>query len=77
MTIRETAKTILCAAADDPGTFVGDTSDLLYNDLLAHPKMVVTPHIAWNTEYEVLKSNTMMIENIEAWITGKPINLVE
>lgn len=68
---------ILWGAADDPGAFVGDTSDQLYKDLLSHPKMIVTPHIAWNTEYEVLKSNTMMVENIEAWLEGRPINLVE
>ncbi len=41
------------------------------------PKIVVTPHIAWNTDAERRKANDMMIDNIEAWINKKPINLIK
>jgi len=70
-------KGILSGAADDAGgANIGDTKDPQYKELLKHPKIIVTPHIAWNSEAELRKSNDIMIDNIVAWIKHKPINLV-
>lgn len=65
----------LIGAADD-AVEPGDIDDVYYRELLAHPKILVTPHIAWNTDSEHRKANDMMIDNIEAWINKKPIHLV-
>lgn len=68
---------ILAGAADDAGGIrVGDTSDTYYQKLLAHPKILVTPHIAYQTDITNRVANDMMIENIEAYLKGKPINLL-
>ncbi len=70
-------KRILIGAADDTSDdIVGDTRGENYKRLISHPKILVTPHIAWNSEAELRKSNDMMIKNIEAWIKGSPINLI-
>lgn len=67
---------ILIGAADDAGgAQVGDTTEKDYQSLLSHPKILVTPHIAWNADAEQRKSCDIMIDNIEAWINKKPINL--
>ncbi len=44
---------------------------------LNHPKVLVTPHIAYNTDITDEVSNKMMIENIEAWLNKNPINILE
>lgn len=67
---------ILIGAADDAGgTQVGDINEKDYQSLLNHPKILVTPHIAWNSDAEQRKSCDMMIDNIEAWLNKNPINL--
>lgn len=69
---------ILIGAADDAAAAnIGDVKDPEYLKLLNHPKILVTPHIAWNSEIEIRKSNDIMIDNIEAWLKGKPINLIK
>ena len=69
-------KGILIGAADDAGGIqVGDINEKDYQSLLSHPKILVTPHIAWNSDAEQRKSCDMMIDNIEAWLNKKPINL--
>jgi phosphoglycerate dehydrogenase-like enzyme len=68
---------ILIGAADDAANAeVGDVSEPDYTKLLDHPKILVTPHIAWNTDSEQRKGNDIMIDNIEAWLNKKPINLI-
>lgn len=64
------------AAHDAGGSPVGDTNDPIYKKLLAHPKMYVTPHIGFNTDVERKISSTMMVDNVEAWLKGKPINAI-
>jgi phosphoglycerate dehydrogenase-like enzyme len=54
----------------------GDTSNELYQKILKHPKVYATPHIAYNTDVTDRTGNDMMIDNVEAWIKGKPINVV-
>ncbi len=62
-------------AAHDAVIF-GDTSDALYQKLLAHPKVYATPHIAHNTDESDKTGNDMMIENVERYLAGMPINLI-
>jgi phosphoglycerate dehydrogenase-like enzyme len=64
------------AAIDAMGIQVGDTSDSFYKKILAHEKILATPHIAWSTDVNDELGNKMMIENIEAWVNNKPINLI-
>lgn len=68
---------ILAGAASDAANITpGNTHDPFYQKLLQHPKMLVTPHIAWNSDVERRNGNKMMIENIEVWLKGKPIHIV-
>jgi len=64
------------AGSDCGGILVGDTVDLLYQKLLAHPKVLVTPHISYNTPMSMKLGADVMIDNVEAWINGKPQNVV-
>jgi len=64
------------AASDCGSALVGDAEDPLYIKLVDHPKMYVTPHISYNSEKARQLGADIMIDNIEAWIKGKPQNLV-
>lgn len=64
-------------ASDCGGILVGDTDDPLYQKLLNHPKVYVTPHISYNTPLSMKLGNDIMIDNVEAFIVGKPIHVVE
>lgn len=67
----------LAGAAIDCGSIqVGDSYDLYYQRLAKHPKIIATPHIAYNTERTSRVSNDMMIDNVEAYLKGTPINVV-
>lgn len=68
---------ILLWVADDSASSVAwDTQYPWYKKLLNHPSIVVTPHIAWNTDYEKRKANDIMIDNIEAYLKWARINIV-
>lgn len=64
------------AAIDVADIQVGDTSGPFYIKLLENDKVIATPHIAYNTDATARFCNDMMIENIEAYLNGKPINLL-
>lgn len=64
------------AASDCGGILVGDIDAPYYQKLLHHPKVLVTPHIAYNAEISMKLGNDTMIDNVEAYLAGKPINLV-
>ncbi len=64
------------AATDCSGILVGDTDDKLYKKMLAHPKIIATPHIAYSTTMSMKLGNDVMIDNVEAFINGTPQNLV-
>lgn len=67
----------LAGAAIDCGSIqVGDSDDPYYRRLAKHPKIIATPHIAYNTERTSRVSNDMMIDNVEAYLKGTPINVV-
>ncbi|MBG99175.1 MAG: hypothetical protein CMN58_02375 [Solibacterales bacterium] len=44
--------------------------------LLTHPKVLVSPHVAWGTEDAVERLLDTSIANVEAFLAGKPINTV-
>jgi len=54
---------------------VGDASDALYKKLHNHPNVFVTPHIAGFSDITTRLGNDMMIDNVEAWLENKPINV--
>jgi len=65
------------AASDCGKILVGDTEDPYYVKLLNHEKVLVTPHIAYNTALSMKTGNDIMISNVEAWINGSPQNIVK
>lgn len=70
-------KGILEGFADDCGSILsGDYEDPYYKKLLKHPKVLATPHISYQSDVTVRVSNDMMIDNVEAYIKDKPINVV-
>lgn len=70
-------KNILNAIADDCSSeAVGDIHNDYYQKLLKHKRILVTPHIAWNADISIYNGNETVINNIEAWINGKPQNLI-
>jgi phosphoglycerate dehydrogenase-like enzyme len=70
-------KNILEGVADDCGSIqVGSVNDPFYVKLASHPKVLSTPHIAYNTDVTDRKASKMMIDNIEAYLKGKVINLI-
>jgi phosphoglycerate dehydrogenase-like enzyme len=64
------------ACLDCGGVLVGDTEDTYYQKLLAHPKILVTPHIAYSSEKSLEMGNSVMVENVEAYVKGKPQNVL-
>jgi len=69
---------IIAGVAMDGGAIqVGKADDPFYIRLATHPKVLATPHIAYNTDVTDRKGNQMMIDNIEAYLKGSSINLVQ
>jgi phosphoglycerate dehydrogenase-like enzyme len=64
------------AASDCGGILVGDTDHPLYQKLLNHPKVLVTPHVSYSTTMSMKMGADIMIDNVEAWIKGSPQNVV-
>jgi glycerate dehydrogenase len=44
--------------------------------LLSHPKIVVTPHVAWGTPEAIARVQEITIDNVEAFLAGRPQNVV-
>ena len=56
---------------------VSEVRSLLHHSaLLGHPNVIVTPHIAFNSYEAVARINRTTAENIHAFLSGKPQNLV-
>jgi len=68
----------LAGAAIDFGNtvLVGDTENPVYVRMMKHPKILATPHIAYSAEKSILVGNDVAIDNIEAWLDGRPQNVV-
>lgn len=64
------------AAIDPAGVGIFDSKGEFYQELLTHPKVIATPHIAFHTQNTIRVANDIMIDNVEAWVKGKPQNTV-
>ena len=64
----------------DVGVFFKDLFDskmMLANQLLCqHPNVIVTPHIGWFSFEAVKRSFDLVLNNIRAYISGQPENVV-
>lgn len=64
------------AAVDcDPEKF-GDTTNVFYQKALSNAKILVTPHVAWSTKQAMANGAEIAVQNIEAFVTGKPQNIL-
>jgi len=64
------------AAIDcDPEKF-GDTTNAFYQKALSNPKVLVTPHVAWSTKQAIVSGTEITVQNIEAFVAGKPQNVL-
>lgn len=44
--------------------------------LLHHPKVLVSPHVAWGADDAIQRLLDLSIANVEAFLAGQPVNLV-
>ena len=72
-----------CAIALKNGQLGGLGTDVLAieppaqdNPLLAAPNTIITPHIAWATTRARQKIIDLTAQNIQQWLNGTPINVV-
>lgn len=57
---------------------IQELSQLMRNhDLISRPNVVFTPHIGFNSREAVLRINQTTADNISAFSSGRPINLVD
>ena len=62
--------------ANDPQR-ISEVRRLMHNSaLMAHPHVIVTPHIAFNSFEAVARINRTTVDNIKAFLSGKPRNMV-
>ncbi len=74
--LRSLSSGVLAGVADDCGSALpGDYDDKYYKSLIYNPNILATPHISYQSDVSFEMSNNMMIDNIETYIMGKPINL--
>lgn len=52
------------------------TTMLADHILLSHPRVIITPHNAFNSHESVRRILTTTIENIQAYLDGKPVNVI-
>jgi glycerate dehydrogenase len=65
------------AAIDcDPEKF-GDTTNDFYKTAMSNPKILVTPHVAFSTKQAVAAGGEIAIQNIEAFLSGNPQNILK
>jgi len=57
---------------------ISEVRSIMHNStLLGHPNVIVTPHIAFNSHEAVARINRITVDNIVAFLRGKPQNLLE
>ena len=71
-------------AALDSGRLAGAAIDVFAPEppppdhpLLHHPRLLVSPHVAWGAEDAVQRLLDSSIDNVEAFLAGRPVHLVE
>jgi len=70
-------------AALDSGALAAYATDVFRQEppapdapLLRHPKVLVSPHVAWGTTEAIERMLDTAIENVEAYLAGRPRNVV-
>jgi glycerate dehydrogenase len=70
-------------AALDAGRLAGAALDVFSieppppaDPVLRHPRLLVSPHVAWGTQDAVCRLVDLSIANVEAFLSGSPVNLV-
>lgn len=61
---------------DNAASLIFDVNDADYKALLEFPKTIVTPHIAAYSDNTLETASQMCLDNIKAYLAGKPTNLV-
>lgn len=61
---------------DNAASLIFNVEDETYKKLLNHPKITITPHVAAYSDNTLETASQMCLENIKAYLAGKPINLV-
>jgi glycerate dehydrogenase len=51
-------------------------ADHPFNAVLGRPDFILTPHVAWASDEAVQSLADQLIDNIEAFVRGAPVNLV-
>lgn len=69
-------KNLAGAALDLEGTEFGDYKSKVYEKFKNNKKVIITPHVAFNSDYATKRKYDILIDNIESYIEGKPKNLV-
>jgi glycerate dehydrogenase len=64
------------AAIDCDPEEVFDTTNEFYKKLLVNPKILVTPHVAFSSKYASANGREYAVQNIESYISGKPIRIL-
>jgi glycerate dehydrogenase len=67
----------------DSGRLAGAATDVFLEEppapnspLLRHPKLLVSPHVAWGSDEAVQRLLNRSIDHVEAFLKGSPVNLV-
>jgi len=61
---------------NDPAR-ISEVRSLMHNSkLVGHPNVIVTPHIAFNSQEAIARINRITVDNIHAFLSGAPRNLV-
>lgn len=55
---------------------VFDTTNAFYQKCLAHKNVLVTPHIAFSAKESGANGREMVVQNVEAFLAGKPQNIL-
>jgi phosphoglycerate dehydrogenase-like enzyme len=56
---------------------ISEVRSIMHNStLLQHPNVIATPHIAFNSVEAIARINRITLDNINAFLSGAPRNLV-
>jgi phosphoglycerate dehydrogenase-like enzyme len=73
--IEALSKGILAGVADDCASGrIADINYDYYKKISLIPNILATPHIAWSANASITDGNEIAIDNVEAYLNGKPIN---